>query len=179
MVLSLPDDRNRYELLDGELVVTPAPAARHQDAVAAVFRRLDPYVRASRAGHIGVAPADLALEGGQMAQPDVYVVPFREGRPPRTWEEYGIPLLIVEILSPSTAHKDRLVKRRRYQRTGVAEYWVIDLDARVIERWRPRDERPEILDKELSWQPDPAYPALVVDLAELFADVPDLQSPDQ
>jgi Uma2 family endonuclease len=114
-----------------------------------------------------------------MAQPDVYVVPFREGRPPRTWEEYGIPLLIVEILSPSTAHKDRLVKRRRYQRTGVAEYWVIDLDARVIERWRPRDERPEILDKELSWQPDPAYPALVVDLAELFADVPDLQSPDQ
>jgi Uma2 family endonuclease len=109
-----------------------------------------------------------------MAQPDVYVVPLREGHLPRKWEEYGIPLLVVEILSPSTAHKDRLVKRRRYQQTGVAEYWVVDLDARVVERWLPDDERPEILDTTLSWQPDPTHPALVVDLAELFGEVPDL-----
>jgi Uma2 family endonuclease len=178
MVLALPDDGNRYELLDGAVLVTPAPTWRHQAAAAAVFRRIDPYVRATRVGVAGFAPADLALEGEQIAQPDVFVVPLRpDGQPPRVWEEIRIPLLVVEILSPSTAHKDRMVKRRRYQRTGVAEYWVVDLDSRLVERWRPGDERPEILDRELSWQPDPAHPALIVDLAELFQEVPPLQAP--
>src|SRR5258706_15309046 len=63
LVLALPDDGNRYELLDGELLVTPAPRARHQDAALALLRRLDPYVRLHRIGHVGFAPADLALEG--------------------------------------------------------------------------------------------------------------------
>jgi Uma2 family endonuclease len=180
MVLALPDDGNRDELLDGELLVTPAPTWRHQAAAAAVFRRIDPYVRATRVGVAGFAPADLALEGGQVAQPDVFVIPLRpDGRPPRVWEEFRIPLLVVEILSPSTAQKDRMVKRRRYQRTGVAEYWVLDLDSRLVERWRPGDERPEILDKELSWQPDPLHPALIFVLADLFEEVPDLPAPGQ
>ena len=174
MVVALPADGNRYELLDGELLVTPAPSARHQDAVAAVFRRLDPYVRANGIGHIGLAPADLTLEGGQVAQPDVYVVPLHEGRAPRRWEDYGIPLLVAEILSLGTARGDRLVKWRRYQRTGVTEYWVVDLDARVVERWRPGDARPEIVDETLTWQPDPSHAPLILPLAELFADVPDL-----
>ena len=83
MVWALPDDGNRYELFDGELLVTPAPRARHQDLLLALVRRLDPYVRNDRLGHLGVSPADLALEGGQVAQPDIYVVPMFEGRPPR------------------------------------------------------------------------------------------------
>src|ERR1043166_2617372 len=174
MVVAITDDGNRYELFDGELLVTPAPRARHQDAAAALFRRLDPYVRLHRIGHLGFAPADLALEGGQLAQPDVYVVPFFDGRPPRTWSEYGIPLLVVEILSPSSARADRIVKRRRYQRTGVPEYWVVDLDARMVERWRPDDERPAIVDGVLTWLPLPVTPPLEIVLAELFAEIPEL-----
>ena len=93
---------------------------------------------------------------------------------PREWKEYGIPLLVVEVLSPSSARHDRITKRRRYQRTGVSEYWVVDLDARAIERWRPGDERPEVLDDVLVWQPEPAVGALSIALPGLFTEVPDL-----
>ena len=88
------------------------------------------------------------------------MVPLVEGRRPKNWEEYGIPLLVVEVLSPSTARYDRLVKRHRYQRAGTREYWIVDPDARLVERWRPDDERPEILEETLTWQPDPAQDPL-------------------
>jgi len=96
------------------------------------------------------------------------------GKPPRVWEDYGVPLLVIEILSPSSARADRIVKRRRYQRTGVPEYWVVDLDARVVERWGPSDERPAIVDDLLIWQPVPGVAPLELKLPEVFAEVPDL-----
>ena len=70
-------------------------------------------------------------------------------------EKYGEtpPLLAVEVLSPSTARADRTVKRRLYQRAGVPEYWIVDLEARLVERWRPADERPEVLTDTLTWRP--------------------------
>lgn len=171
-VLALPDDGNRYELLDGELLVTPAPSLRHQHAVGALLLRLAPYVDSSRAGYLSHSPADLALEGGQVAQPDLFVVATPRGRRPATWAECGIPVLVVEVVSPSTAHYDRLIKRRRYQRSGVAEYWVVDLEARVVERWRPADDRPEVLDRRLIWQPVPDFPAFDLDLGEFFSGFP-------
>ena len=146
MVLALPEDGNRYELLDGELLVSPSPRSAHQDTVVAPLRRLLPYVDAHRLGHPQISPADLQLTPEELAQPDLFVVPLVEGRRPKNWEEYGIPLLVVEVLSPSTARYDRLVKRRRYQRAGTREYWIVDPDARLVERWHPDDERPEILE---------------------------------
>ena len=116
MVLALPDDGNRYELLDGELLVTPAPRARHQDAALALVSRLHPYVRSNAIGHLGFAPADLALEGGQLAQPDIYVVPMFGRRAPREWKEYGIPLLVIEILSPSSARQEAISRARFLRR---------------------------------------------------------------
>ena len=101
-------------------------------------------------------------------------MPLIEGKPPRNWLEYGIPLLVIEILSPSSARADRIVKRRRYQRTGVSEYWAVDLDARVVERWWPGDQRPEIVDDLLLWQPVTDLPGLGIALPELFAEIPDL-----
>ena len=172
-VLTLPDDGNRYELLDGELLVTPSPSLRHQHAVGALLRRLTPYVEETQAGYVSHSPADLSLEGGQVAQPDVFVVPTPRGRRPRTWEECGIPVLAIEVLSPSTAHYDRVVKRQRYMRTGVAEYWVVDLDSKLVERWRPDEPRPEILEGILRWQPVPTCPALEIDLVGFFAEIPE------
>ena len=74
------------------------------------------------------------------------------------------------MLSPSTARYDRTLKRKRYQRAGVPEYWIVDPDARVIERWRPEDERPEVASESLSWQPVPGTSPLLLDLPALFAE---------
>ena len=80
-------------------------------------------------------------------------------------------LLATEVLSPSTARADRTVKRRRYQRYGIPEYWIVDVDARIIERWMPSDERPEVLHETLVWQPEPGAPGLTIDLSELFREI--------
>ncbi len=106
-----------------------------------------------------------------MVEPDLFVVPLVDGREPRTWEEAGRLLLAVEILSPSTARADRQVKRRLYQREAVPEYWIVDVDARLVERWRPEDTRPEILSERLLWQPDTAHPALEMDLPRYFVEL--------
>lgn len=171
MVRALPNDGNRYEVIDGELFVTPAPSWDHQEAAAELFTRLREYLRSTGTGHAMIAPADVEFDAERMVEPDVFVVPLVEGRRPHRWEEAGRLLLAVEILSPSTARADRQVKRRLYQQQGVPEYWIVDVDARLIERWRPEDTRPEILDQQLTWQPDPAAPPLVIDLARYFVDV--------
>ena len=170
-VLALPDDGQRYELVDGELLVSPGPGWRHQYAVAAFYRRVHDWLERRGLGVVIFAPADLAFDGPQLLQPDVFVAPLVGGRRPKNWSDVRIPLLVIEVLSPSTARYDRLIKRVFYQRQGVPEYWVVDLDAPLVERWRPGDARPEILTDWLEWQPDPAQPPLVLDLAALFTEI--------
>lgn len=87
------------------------------------------------------------------------------------WAGYPNPILIIEVLSPSSARFDRVVKRRRVQRAGIPEYWIVDLDARMVERWRPSDERPEINDGLLVWRPEGASLPLEVGLPELFTSI--------
>lgn len=171
MVRALPDDGKRYEVIDGELFVTPAPSWRHGDAVLGLVRRIDPYLREHRLGHLKIAPQDVEFDPRNMVEPDLFVVPLVNGRRPLRWEDVRRLLLAIEILSPTTARADRLRKRALYQRERVPEYWIVDPDARVVERWLPEDERPEILDTHLEWQPDPAAPPLVLDLTAYFAEV--------
>ena len=161
----------RYELVDGELLVTPSPRMAHQSAVGALHLLLHPYAKAHALGDVMLSPADIALEPGSVLQPDVFLVPPDPRGRAREWSEVRALTLAVEVLSPGSARHDRTVKRRYYQRNGVAEYWIVDLDARLVERWRPADERPEILDERLEWRPDPALPPLVVDLPAFFRDV--------
>jgi Uma2 family endonuclease len=80
-------------------------------------------------------------------------------------------MLVVEVLSPSTARYDRQVKRRWFQRAGIAEYWIVDPDARLVERWRPAESRPEVLAGVLDWHPQGAGEALLIDLPALFESV--------
>ncbi|HET7585689.1 MAG TPA: Uma2 family endonuclease [Gemmatimonadaceae bacterium] len=171
MVRALPDDGKRYEVVDGELLVAPAPTWDHQRAIRELFLRLHPYITAHRLGQVIWAPADVTFSTTRMVEPDLFVVPLVSGREPRTWEEVGRLLLAVEVLSPSTARADRQVKRRLYQQENVPEYWIVDVDARLIERWRPTDARPEILTERLGWQPDAAYPPIEIALDEYFAEV--------
>ena len=168
-VLALPSDGNRYELIDGQLLVSPAARPLHQISCFALANRLNPYVVEHGIGMLLPLAADLEPEPGQLTQPDVFVLP--PGPRFTRWEEAPLPLLVVEVLSPSTARYDRGLKRRFYQRAGVREYWIVDLDARVVERWRPGDDRPEVATDVLAWQPAPEHPPLELDLAGYFSEV--------
>jgi len=165
----IPDDRNRYEIIDGELFVSPSPTFVHQRIVGRLFVILDAYTAAHKFAETLISPADIEFADDTVVQPDVFVFPLTEGKPPKRWEDIGHLLLAIEILSPGTARTDRTVKRRRYQREGIPEYWIVDSDAQIVERWRPLDDRPDILSDRLEWQPDSAFPALDIDLPALFA----------
>jgi Uma2 family endonuclease len=169
MVRALPDDGNRYEVIDGELLVTPAPAELHQRAAFRLALLLSPYVDVQRIGEVLLAPADIKLDTYGMVQPDVFVQGFVDGGPSKAWNTGAPLILVVEVLSPSTAKADRTTKRARFQRAGIPEYWIVDTDARVIERWRPEDVRPEVLADKISWQPLPSIEPLVIELPLLFA----------
>ncbi|MBA3345788.1 MAG: Uma2 family endonuclease [Gemmatimonadales bacterium] len=172
-VLALPEDGNRYEVVDGALLVTPSPSFHHQDAILALARRLDPLVRSSGTAYLSIAPADIEFDKHTLVQPDLFVSELPGGRRPERWTDITRILLAVEVLSPSTAPADRHVKRRLYQRHGVPEYWIVDLDARLVERWRPGEERPEILCETLSWQVSGSHAPFELDLPGFFAEVRD------
>jgi len=174
LVRALPDDGKRYEVLDGELFVTPAPGNPHQRAVGALYLVLAPYTRDNGVGETWLAPTDLVFGPRRLLEPDLFVVALVAGK--RTMDEDEMPrrlLLTVEILSPSTRRADRVRKRAIYMDEGVPEYWIVDLDARLIERWRQGDARPEIVTGSLTWQPVAGAPALELDLPRFFAEVLD------
>lgn len=169
MVRALPEDGNRYEVVDGELFVTPAPILPHQLAIAELHLLLAAYLREANLGDVIFAPSDLEFDEQTLVEPDLFVVPELTAPVPRYFENPSRLLLAIEVLSPSTARADRSVKRRLYQRAGIPEYWVVDIDARLVERWRRDDERPEILAAELAWSPSTVRPPLTIDLAAFFA----------
>lgn len=169
-VLAFPDDGNRYELVDGELLVTPVPDPGHQLVLGHVYAQLRSYLADYKhLAQVFFSPADITWSKERLVQPDVFVVPRGEVSP--SWSSIQTLLLVVEVVSPSSARADRLVKRHLYQRQGVATYWVVDPDARLVEVWHPEDERPEIVTDALRWRATPEADELVIELAEVFEDL--------
>lgn len=165
----LPDDGNRYEVVDGELFVTPAPSLDHQEAVLRLATLISEYVQREGVGHLVVSPADVTFSKSRSVQPDLFVVPPVAGRRPRHFRDVGRLLLAIEILSPSTARADRVAKRTLFREERVPEYWIVDLDSRTVERSTPADPRVEIASEQLIWQPAGAVTPLTIDLADYFA----------
>lgn len=161
----------RYELVDGELLVTPSPGAPHQLAVVRLITALVGYLDRERVGVAITSPSDVELEPEFITQPDIFVVPIDEWR--RVMKE-GFPirqlLLAVEVLSPSSSRHDRVRKRPLYQR-HVADYWIVDLDARLFEHWTPNDDRPALITETLSWHPVGSTTAFKLDLPAYFESV--------
>ena len=171
MARALPQDENRYEVIDGELLVTPAPSQRHQRAMELLYLILGPYARGSRLMHAHFAPCEIEFSPRRAVQPDLFVVRLVDGKMPADAELGRAVLLAVEGLSPTTARYDRRKKRPMFQSEGVPEFWIVDIDARVIERWRPEDARPEVVTDTLTWQPFAEHPPLVIDVNMYFAEV--------
>lgn len=166
-VLAFPEDGNRYELVHGELLVSPSPRRAHQRVVGNLYAALRQYVRAHALGEALLAPADISFGGldDVLVQPDVFVV-GEEYRGEQEWEAIRGLMLVAEVLSPSTSRYDRFTKRRLYQEMQVPVYWILDLEQRRAEVWRPRDTAPVFESTLLSWHPAGAPAPLVVQLAE-------------
>jgi len=173
MARALPDDGSRYEVLDGVLFVTPAPSWNHQRVAFLLAITLRDYVRPLALGEVLLSPADVEFSSERSVQPDVFVIPPTSGKRPESSREAGRLLLIAEVVSPSTARTVRMVKRDIFQDERVPDYWIVDPDARLIERWRPDDERPEILAQTIEWQPSPVHAPLVINLPAFFAEALD------
>jgi Uma2 family endonuclease len=164
----------RYELIGGELYVTPAPGVFHQRAVAQVFARLFSYVTGGTTAFAEVlaSPADIELEEESILQPDVFVFPRLDPAIEKpAWKDITSLWLAVEVISPSSARADRVEKRDQYMRTAVDEYWVVDLDGRRIERWFKGRPNVEIARETLEWRLRDAPDTLTIDLPRLFADI--------
>jgi Uma2 family endonuclease len=169
-LLALPDDGLLHELLDGVHVVTPAPRYIHQRAISELEALLRAAITGRRDVEVLHSPADIVLGPKALVQPDLFMIRRTPGVRPERWADVGVPLLAVEILSPTTAPRDRGAKRRIYQRAGVGEYWIVDLDARLIERWRPEDARPEIVDERMECSV-PGGSTGTLNIREFFASV--------
>lgn len=163
----------RYELVDGELLVTPAPTHRHQRLILRLVLLLQPYLTRQGIGEVFLGPAELKLTTGERYEPDLFVIPAKAGRQPAMSEALMRPLLICESLSPGSSRHDRITKRRSFQRTAVPEYWIIDGDAQAFEVWRRDDERPALVDERLIWIPPGASEPFELDVANFFSSVED------
>ena len=167
MVRRLPDDGNRYEVVYGELLVTPSPRALHQLVVQRLVVALDEYLRAHRVGQVLASPADISWTDDVLVQPDVFVVDIEEART-LDWRQMRHLLLAVEVLSPSSTRADRFTKRRLYQEVGVPVYWAVDADARAVEVWTPSAMFPVVEQERVTWQPAGAPEPFVLELSEMF-----------
>lgn len=131
---NLPEsETKRYELLEGDLYMVPSPSTYHQDIICNVHLMLGPFVRDGGLGRVLVAPCDVVLSRDTVLQPDVlFVSKEREGIIALPGVQ-GAPDLVIEVLAPGTADRDRTIKRALYAQYGVQECWIIDPDLKTIE----------------------------------------------
>jgi len=164
-----PSDGNRYELMEGDLYVTPAPSPLHQRISKRLQRQLEAYFESRSLGEVFHAPIDVILTFHDVNQPDIVVV-----TDPKQISQRGIegpPTLVIEILSPSTRKTDLTVKSRRYAALKIPHYWIVDPEARRLACYRAEGgayiSLVEAEGNDSLSHPD--WPGLTVALADLWA----------
>ena len=167
MVRAFPEDGNRYEVVYGELLVTPAPRPWHEVIQGRLFVALETYLREQPVGHIFGSRSDISWSPDALVSPDLFVTPLEEART-LDWSKMLHLLLVAEVLSPSSTRFDRFVKRRRYQEAGVPVYWIIDGDEGAVEVWTPADAFPVFERERLAWHPAGATRAFTLEIEQLF-----------
>jgi Uma2 family endonuclease len=132
-LVSLPEDGKRYEILDGDLVVTASPITRHQRVSRNLFLALDRHVRDHALGELFFAPIDVLLDRHTIVVPDLVFVAKARSKLIQHHAIVGPPDLLVEILSPSTADRDCGAKAKLYARFGVDHYWIVDAETQSLD----------------------------------------------
>ena len=126
-----PEDK-RYELIDGDLIMVPAPRTAHQRSSRDIGLPLVMFVDENELGEVFLAPTDVVLSNTDVVQPDILFVSRERSHIINELNIRGTPDLVVEVLSPSTAQRDRTLKRTLYALHGVSEYWQADTDAKNV-----------------------------------------------
>jgi len=130
--LQLPEDK-RYDLMEGEFYMVPSPNVYHQTILKKLFRILDDYVVSQRLGELHLAPLDVVLSNEDVVQPDILFISREHFHIITERNIQGAPDLVIEILSSTTAERDKGLKRKLYSKYGVKEYWIVDPEERSIE----------------------------------------------
>ncbi len=175
--LCFPDDGRRHELIDGEHYVTPSPSERHQRVSFELAVALGNYLRSTGLGRAYHAPFDVLLSGHDVVEPDLLVVLADQQGIVTELHVRGAPAIVVEILSPGTRQRDETLKRRLYERAGVREYWLVDVEGDGV-RICVREVAGSLVDAaELAVASgdaltSPLLPGFSLGLAELFARPP-------
>ncbi len=165
----LDRDGRRYEVLHGELLVTPMPSMRHQEGAGELYRKLADWCDANT-GWRCYTPAGLFVSETTWLEPDIAVFPVKRAAS-MDWKSAPIPVLVVEVLSPSTRHRDRYRKRAACLAHGVGEVWLLDMVARTVERWTSASEFPQLHTDGITWTPVAAAPSLVLKADALFGEI--------
>ena len=167
----LPNDRNRYEILDGELSPTPAPATIHQVILGNLYGILFNYLRGNQIGKLFLAPTDVIFAPTTVVQPDlIFIGNDRRGIITERAIE-GTPTLVVEILSPTTHHTDRVTKAQLYAKYGVPHYWLIDPDQQVLEGYGLSGAQYNLITKaqDAEMFTSSVFPGLSIQISDLWA----------
>ncbi|OAT80709.1 hypothetical protein A6M21_13255 [Desulfotomaculum copahuensis] len=167
----MPEDR-RYELIEGEFYLVPSPSVIHQRIAANLEAILRDYVREKDCGEVLFAPLDVVLSGQDVVQPDIMFISQERSGIVTDANIQGAPDLVVEVLSPSTAERDRTIKKKLYTRYGVRELWLVNAGVQTIELYSltEGEEQPPRLFARSARKPltSSLFEGLKVDLNEVF-----------
>jgi Uma2 family endonuclease len=166
MVLAMPDEGNRDEVVYSELLVTPALRPWHQIVVQRLGFAIGTYLQREPVAIVLSSPADISSGPDVLVQPEMSVVTPEEARTP-SWSRMHTLILVAEVLSPSSSRGDRFLKRLRYREAGIPLYWVVDGDA-VGRGVDPSDDFPIIERERLAWHAPSAREQFTLSLEELF-----------
>ena len=169
--LNIPEeDENRYELINGELYMAPAPSWEHQESSGNLYSILRAFVLANLLGRVVYSPIDMFLSDGDVFQPDIVFISNERLGIIRSDGIHGAPDLVIEVLSPGTERIDRTLKSERYEMFDVSEYWQANPIAKTILVLRARDgafERVGLFTEGMTLE-TPLLPGLRVDVSEVF-----------
>lgn len=169
--LAMPYDGKLYQLIEGELVMSPSPNFWHQEFLTRLLTEMRVFTQKKKLGQTIVAPLDVKLDEANVYQPDIAFVSNSRKSIIRDSGLFGATDLCVEVLSPSNRKYDLNAKRATYARCGVLEYWIVDPDAKTVSVYRLQDDatQPVAVFTEAGTLVSPLLPGFEFSVAALFA----------
>lgn len=166
--LNTPNDGQRHELIDGEIVVSAAPAIDHQRLVGRLFRMLSAVAESTPGDEAFISPIAVSLDLANTLEPDLVYRARDSASVVEKRRIRGAPELVIEVLSPGTSSRDQIQKRANYERARVQEFWIVDPARKRVTALRLREGRFQELQPVGTRLASEIAPLFVVDLAELF-----------